>query len=81
VRVSIEDSLAVGRCGCAGYASERGSYGPPPVLDIVEPRLARPGNAELSGLPSLAPVRDLFDESDAFRPSSDPRGVPWRPSS
>lgn len=77
-RVNLDDSLAVGRCGCTGYTTEPSAlWDEVPVVDLVEPRLRRLDDAEDLDVPLLAPVRDLFD--DRRRSAAD--GVPWRPAS
>jgi hypothetical protein len=39
-QVAIEGTLAVGRCGCAGFTRDAAAFGEtPPLVDIVEPTL------------------------------------------
>jgi hypothetical protein len=75
-RVASED-LAVGRCGCGGYTTDRAAFGEEvELVDVAELRLRGPGEA-VAPNPTLAPVRDLFDEGRRLR---DPvEAVPWRP--
>jgi hypothetical protein len=78
--VAADTALAIGRCGCAGYTTEAAAFGETvEIVDVVEPRL-RTTNHERSGeQPTLAPVRDLFDEGPRLRGLSELGGLPWRP--
>jgi hypothetical protein len=73
------EGLAVGRCGCAGYTTDRAAFGEPiDTVDVVELRLRRPGE-QVAGAPRLASARDLFDEGERLRGPNEP--LPWRPAS
>jgi len=75
-RVSRDDILAVGRCGCSGYTTDPSAlWDAVPVVDVVELRLRQPDEPDDLDLPLLAPARDIFDE----RRRSEVDGVPWRP--
>jgi hypothetical protein len=40
VRVPIEHTLGLGRCGCAGYTKERDAFDErAPIVDVVTPQL------------------------------------------
>ena len=81
-RVTPEEGLAVGRCGCSGYTKDASAlWEPVPVVDVLELRLREPDEPEEVGGPQLAPVRDLFDEGRRLRDLSEFDGVPWRPAS
>jgi hypothetical protein len=78
-RIPVESSLAVGRCGCAGYTTDPSAFGDPtPIVDVVEPRLRLAGEGTVEQ-PLLAPVHDLLDGGRRLRGLDEFRGVPWRP--
>jgi hypothetical protein len=38
--IPVEDTLAIGRCGCAAYTTERDAFEEQtPVVDVVTPQL------------------------------------------
>jgi hypothetical protein len=81
-RVTAEVGLAVGRCGCVGYATDAAAFADViSIVDVTEPRLRLPGEPAQTDAPTLAPVRDLLDEGRRLRDLSEPDGVPWRPPS
>jgi hypothetical protein len=78
--VSADAALAVGRCGCAGYTTDRAAFGEAvEIVDIVEPRLRTANEESAPQRPRLAPARDLFDEGRRLRDLSELKRVPWRP--
>jgi hypothetical protein len=81
-QVEADAGLAVGRCGCSGYTTDRAAFGEePPIVEVVELRLRRPGEPRPADPQRLAPVRDLLDSGDRRADLSDSDGVPWRPPS
>jgi hypothetical protein len=81
-RVTAEVGLAVGRCGCVGYTTDRAAFTEPtPIIDVVQLRLRAPGDAHDAEALRLAPVRDMFDEGRRLRDLSELDGLPWRPPS
>ena len=76
-RVPVEATLAMGRCGCTGYTTDRAAFGDAvEIVDVNELRLRRPGE-EPAEQPTLAPVRDLFDQGQRLRSFGEAK--PWRP--
>jgi hypothetical protein len=72
--------LAVGRCGCAGYTTDRAAFGEATgVVDVVELRLRLPGEDPAGEAPRQVPARDLFDLGKPRRPRYPPGRLPWRP--
>ena len=75
----VEASAAAGRCGCESYTADPLAFSEAtPIVDVIEPRLRRPGEAPADA-PRLAPVRDLFDSGRPLRDMTEFDGVPWRP--
>jgi hypothetical protein len=82
-RVTPEVGLAVGRCGCVGYTADAAAFTESnTIVDVTELRLRLPGESTAPlDSPSLAPVRDMFDEPRRLRDLSELDDVPWRPPS
>jgi hypothetical protein len=71
-QVSVEDTLAIGRCGCVGYTTERHAFEEnTPVVDVVTPQLRAPTDSVPANAPRLAHVRDVFDEDRRLRDLSE----------
>jgi hypothetical protein len=76
--VPAEAMLALGRCGCEGYTTDRHAFGESVEIVDVELRLRLPGE-EPAPQPRLAPVRDLFDSGGGLDDFGEAK--PWRPPS
>jgi hypothetical protein len=76
----VGTALAVGRCGCIGYTTDRSAATEAPtIVNVVELRLRTTNVPSTPIAPGpLAPVRDLFDSARRPHDSRSTR-VPWRP--
>jgi hypothetical protein len=80
--VATDVGLAVGRCGCPEYTTDRAAFGEePPIVEIVELRLGTSGEPPPGEVSRLAPRPDLFDSEPRSSDESELDGVPWRPPS
>ena len=71
-QVASEAGLALGRCGCPEYTTDRAAFGDePPAVDVVELRLRRPGEPRPAEAPPVKPVRDLLDSGRRLRDLSE----------